>query len=736
MDQDRQVLCWLDETDIPTDSEDSDGPSEHDDDDRDSEISYSDTGNQGNYHDMTPVAQVPIPLEPNLADNTTMVVDDNCILQSYLPHITHIEPLKPQNIQCELPSDLASNTYTVLEPGPSKTSQNEEIEMTVGNDSRDLCTGRPNVSLSNARGRASVPGRTTRERDHAPVRSRGIRGRAPVRGHGAVRKRRLAFTQRTSQSQPMVRHCPPLCYIGKKDNVIWNMFPNSTTTKTRLQNIITKLPGVIGAARNYKTGLECWKQFFPDSMLEEIVKYTNQKLSKMSLNYTRGEKDCYLTDETEISAFFGLMYILGVKKSNHVHLDELWSVDGTAPEIFIATMSQRRFRLLSQALRFDDENTRAARRKLDNLAPIRDVFDSFVKTCSESYSVGENVTVDEMMEPFRGRCKFRVYMKSKPCRYGIKIYATVDSSTFYTAYMEIYAGKQPMDSPYIMENDASSLVKRCISVIDGTGRNVTMDNFFTSIPLANDLYVNHRLTVVGTLRKDKKEIPEELLDFTDRRKCSSMFAFSRPPNYCSMVSYMPDKKEKKIVLVLSTLHDNDKIDENTGDALKPEMITYYNATKGGVDVVDRLKTEYCVSRTSRRWPFTVFNGMLNVGAINAFIIYKANTNTEMERRKFLMELGKDLIRSQLLRRMEIKTLSIPTKQKIKNCLGKHEEVNTRDQPDNAAIQEPGKLPKCAYCPKRKNRYTKNTCNECKAPVCKEHVATTIFTCSGCANNDD
>uniref|UniRef100_A0A1B6MIG5 PiggyBac transposable element-derived protein domain-containing protein n=1 Tax=Graphocephala atropunctata TaxID=36148 RepID=A0A1B6MIG5_9HEMI len=732
MDEDSILLGWLNEADDAYDSEDSDGPSEHDDDDRCSEVSCSDVENSGDVDNevyMTPVLPVSMPIGSNQNSNTANGADQSLFLQNDLPPMDLFEPLQPVTLQCDT-LNLDTTEYVVLEPVPSTSCQTDEI----GNNQHKI--SRPNVSLSQTRGRGTVRGRVSKERDHAPVRSNNSRGRASVRSFGAVRKRRATGSRGARTTQPSIHQCPPMCYIGKKNRVIWNMFHTSKTTKARPQNIITKLPGVLGSARECKTIIDCWKVFFTDSMLKNIVKYTNQKLSKISRKFSRGERDCYLTDETEVSAFLGLLYIMGVKKNNHIHLDELWAVDGTAPEIFIATMSERRFRLLSQALRFDDENTRAARKKLDNLAPIRDIFDSFVKTCGESYSVGDNVTIDEMMEPFRGRCKFRMYIKNKPCKYGIKIYATVDSATFYTAYMEIYPGTQPNDSPFKMENDASSVVKRCISIIDNTGRNVTMDNFFTSIPLANDLYSNHRLTVVGTLRKDKKEIPAELLDITGRRKCSSMFAFSRPPNYCSMVSYMPNKQQKMLFLLLSTLHENDKIDEISGDDMKPEMITYYNATKGGVDVVDRLKTEYCVSRISRRWPFTVFNGLLNVGAVNASIIFKANTKSDLPRRKFLMELGRHLIRDHLLRRNEIKTLSIPTKQKIKNCLGKHEEVNVRIPVEDNATQEAGKQPKCAYCPRRKNRYTKNCCSECQAPICKEHVATTVFVCSGCSNKED
>lgn len=62
-----------------------------------------------------------------------------------------------------------------------------------------------------------------------------------------------------------------------------------------------------------------------------------------------------------------------------------------------------------------------------------------------------------------------------------------------------------------------------------------------------------------------------------------------------MVSYVP--KKGKAVVLISTMHDEGLIDEETG---KPQIILDYNMTKGGVDTVDQLGGTYSVSRTTRR----------------------------------------------------------------------------------------------------------------------------------------
>lgn len=329
-----------------------------------------------------------------------------------------------------------------------------------------------------------------------------------------------------------------------------------------------------------------------------------------------------------------------------------------------------------------------------------------------------------MLEAFRGRCKFRQYIANKPAKYGIKIYALVDARTFYTSNMEIYAGKQP-PGPFQKDNSAACVVKRLIEPIDKSGRNITMDNYFTSVPLANELYANHRLTIVGTLRKNKREIPPEFTNIKSRALQSTMFAYGQHTNNSLLCSYVP--KKNKNVLMLSTMHRDDYIDPDSGDLKKPEVITFYNSTKGGVDVVDRLKTEYSVTRISNRWPFTIFCSLLNIGGINSQIIYKTNTNDIFTRRQFLTDLCKILTKPHLLKRATIPSLGLSIRQKIQNITG-----------FQAAPKEntPQGKPRCTYCPIRKNRFTQHQCSICSKPICKEHTASTNLICLICNNPQD
>lgn len=56
------------------------------------------------------------------------------------------------------------------------------------------------------------------------------------------------------------------------------------------------------------------------------------------------------------------------------------------------------------------------------------------------------------------------------------------------------------------------------------------------------------------------------------------------------------------------------------DIQKPEIISYYNSTKGGVDALDEKCSIYSTERT-RRWPLAIFYRLLNISGVNSYVLY-------------------------------------------------------------------------------------------------------------------
>lgn len=350
---------------------------------------------------------------------------------------------------------------------------------------------------------------------------------------------------------------------------------------------------------------------------------------------------------------------------------------------------------------------------LDKLAPIRDLFDEIVASFKKYYSPSQFVTIDEKLEAFRGRCSFRQYIPSKPNKYGIKIYALTDAKHFYTLKMEVYVGKQP-DGPYSVDNSSKALVLRLSDIIRNSGRNITCDNFFTSIPLIDILQREYRLTVIGTIRKNKKELPKQFTESRGREEKSSLFGHR---SNCTLVSYIP--KKNKNVLLVSSMHDDAKINEETG---KPDIIMDYNATKGGVDTVDKMCETYNAARGTNRWPMVVFYSLMNVTGINSYIIYvQNNNNKKIKRRSFLEALSYDLINAHLRRRAVNSCLPRLIRQRLA-------EICKLDGPESTVTTNNNKIGRCYYCDAKKTRKTRYNCVSCKKYFCMEHA---IMICSDC-----
>lgn len=68
--------------------------------------------------------------------------------------------------------------------------------------------------------------------------------------------------------------------------------------------------------------------------------------------------------------------------------------------------------------------------------------------------------------------------------------------------MKVYAGAQPR-GPLSVNNSGFAVVTRLVQPVGKTGRNITTDNWYTSVPLAETLKNDHNLTLVGTLRQIK-----------------------------------------------------------------------------------------------------------------------------------------------------------------------------------------------------------------------------------------
>lgn len=85
------------------------------------------------------------------------------------------------------------------------------------------------------------------------------------------------------------------------------------------------------------------------------------------------------------------------------------------------------------------------------------------------------------------------------------------------------------------------------------------------------------------------------------------------------------------------MHNDNIVDETSK---KPEIILFYNSTKGGVDALDQKCSNYLTNQRTRRWSITIFYMLLNMSAINSRVIYQCTPyGKQIGRNEYIKQLG-------------------------------------------------------------------------------------------------
>ena len=398
----------------------------------------------------------------------------------------------------------------------------------------------------------------------------------------------------------------------------------------------------------------------------------------------------------------------------------MWSETFGRP-ILRATMPLNRFRAFLSCCRFDNKTTRIERQATDKLAPIREFIDNFVIKCNSLYTPSPYVCVDETLVGFRGKCAFKVYIPSKPDRYGIKVWSMCDNGTNYVCNLQVYLGKVG-DSPE--QQQGARVVRDLARTIYGTGRNITTDNFFTGHALGKFL-LEKNLTLLGTMRKNRKELPCEMLP-QKRAAFESIFAFTPDT---ALVSYAP--QTNKTVVLMSTMHDKIEVDIHN-ESNKPYMILDYNSTKGAVDAFDKMIKGYTCARGTRRWPMRLFFFLVDAACLNAFVLWTMShpqwrKSDSSRRREFLTEAAYEMIQPFIDRRSRTPNIShMPTVSKAMLSMGIVPVSGT------ATLDPNKKRGRCQSCTRSKEQKVEHRCSECNEFVCGKHGDKTVsYKCYVC-----
>lgn len=132
-----------------------------------------------------------------------------------------------------------------------------------------------------------------------------------------------------------------------------------------------------------------WNLLINGKILTTICKFANQKIELLQAKYGSFKRHraarrtfkptfIYRTTVEELNAFFGLFYLQDLFKLGHEDLKSNWCTDETGRDILELQWAMQDFPSMLCCLRFHYSVTRKERVKVNKLAAISEVFNTFV----------------------------------------------------------------------------------------------------------------------------------------------------------------------------------------------------------------------------------------------------------------------------------------------------------------------------------------------------------------------
>ena len=393
------------------------------------------------------------------------------------------------------------------------------------------------------------------------------------------------------------------------------------------------LPGYIDPW--ISTPVDYFKMFFSDELFEEISAHTNsyaeyRRKLKQDINPGYVDKKWSETTGEEIRAFIALNIIFGVSPSRRIR--HYWSKNKFLHNAGVAgVMSSERFFKISEYFHVSDRSKEPPRgsSEYDCWYKVNPVLRRLQTLFPMMSRPTKNQSIDEGLQPFKGRDRKVQYCPDKPRKRGFKFWIRCDAETGYVQQFECYAGKKENNVlPASRNGLIFDVVEKLTRPLNHKNHHVYFDNFYTSIPTL--LYLlSKNVFACGTIQLNRGEIPPGIKQFGDKGQRGEHIVYQdkRHPNLtiCAW-------RDTKVVRFASTLANpllTCKTQRRSGsrymEILQPHAASLYGKFMGGVDNFDHLRERYRSGKPGKKaWKYLFFF-LLDCALVNSYILYKATS---------------------------------------------------------------------------------------------------------------
>ena len=394
---------------------------------------------------------------------------------------------------------------------------------------------------------------------------------------------------------------------------------------------------------NNPNQLDFVELYLTDQLMTLMVTETNRYADQFMQGENVNPNNYYLRQwrpvtVLEMRKFLGILLLMGIIHKPNILM--YWSTDAYySTPIFSHIMKRDRFNLILKFFHFNDNETDQNDDRLHKVRPLIEILRNRFRTV---YSPGKELSVDESLVLYKGRLKFKQYIRTKRARFGIKLYKLCTSAGITLDFL-VYCGKGMFDDDDLHSDFPTS--ERIPTVLMepfiGKGHVLYTDNFYTSPLLANHFLAN-KTHLCGTIKNNRKNFCKEIVTENLEKGTAAFYKCNEKKAVAIKYRAIKDKanKKPKVVYLLSTCHQPemqqvDAYNPARDPVLKPLAIKSYNKHMGGVDMVDQQLHSLNILRKTYKWYRKLALRLLSQAVLNAHKIYNFHTGTKSSFLDFL-----------------------------------------------------------------------------------------------------
>jgi hypothetical protein len=500
------------------------------------------------------------------------------------------------------------------------------------------------------------------------------------------------------------------------------------------------------------TPFEYFCLFIPIFYWDRWAKFTNEKADAFKNGVGTGQgRHWESTSGAEIKAWVAsvIWWCLGVTQSMECYWADSYERSKMKQWFSYKRWVQlKRFFKVSSPVE-DDAN------KGDKLQKVREIWDDFIGRCKMLFALAQQIGIDEAIKKFKGRCSFKQYIKSKPVRWGLKIFCVCCSLTGYLWNATIYVGKDDTEEDKKKEISTTHfLVKNLLTPLSGKNHIAHMDNWFTSIPLFNDLAVL-LIWCCGTIRVNRKGLCKYVTmlkkEETTLKKNPGTIRWASY-GYLCYISWFA----KRAVHMLTNCYMPQAVSENQPSTVmhwfsekgekvqreipRPPAVSEYNLYMGAVDMFDQYRSYVKIELRSRKFWHPLFWFIIEAALINSWLLYKATRELAMLPLEYTLFTFRKSVALALVAEWEnmgcknrtclltptkkMQENKAPSRSHLKKCnLEERTRFNSPDGHLSAfqkiPLREDSKLKvRQMLCQQCRTRRTTYWCKQCEQPLCQ------------------